>query len=77
MLLEQLLTLAIGVVVSYGAFHRALGWPLQPAPDSQAGSAARATGQEILARKVWSHRSGLWNILADFEGTTRSNTHFI
>lgn len=57
--LPKLLTLAIGVVVSYGAFHRALGWPLQRPPDSQGGSASRATGQEILARKVWSHISGV------------------
>ncbi|KAJ0120490.1 hypothetical protein J7T55_015219 [Diaporthe amygdali] len=48
-----LLTLAIGIVLSYGAtHHHAIGWPLEIPPDSKGGPARSATEQEMLARKV-------------------------
>lgn len=49
--LGQLLTLAIGIFATYGARHRAIGWPLRTPPGYQ--SNPRATEQETLARKVW------------------------
>ncbi|KAG8157635.1 hypothetical protein KVR01_012677 [Diaporthe batatas] len=49
-----LFTFAIGIAISHGATHEAIGWPLKERPDTTGDTPPEATSQERLARTVWS-----------------------
>ncbi|KAI6085049.1 hypothetical protein F4821DRAFT_241794 [Hypoxylon rubiginosum] len=52
LVLATLLTMGIGIAITYGATHHAIGWPFQVPPDYKGDPALLVSDQVTLARKI-------------------------